>query len=703
MPDLSLTVTRYNELHQCPVSQLSGVGPRLAEKLAKTGVATLQDLLFHLPLRYQDRTRITAIASLTPGQDVVIEGEIISCEVVKGRRRSLVVRLQDSSGTVTLRFFHFNAAQKQLLGSCRLLRCYGEARRGASGIELYHPEYLAFNEAERPALAATLTPVYPTTEGLSQARWRKLIEQLLPRLKSIAPRELLPPESLPPDCCKTTLLDALIYLHNPPADAPLDQLDQGIAPQQRRLAFEELLAHHLSLLRMRLQIQKLPAPVLAPPGEPCRQFLKQLGFTLTAAQQRVAGEIAQDLQQDQPMLRLIQGDVGSGKTAVAALAAMQAVSSQYQVAILAPTEILAEQHLHTFRQWFAALGISIDFLSGRSKGKTRQLVLENLVEGKTQVIIGTHALFQDDVHYHRLGLIVIDEQHRFGVHQRLALREKGVSDRQVPHQLIMTATPIPRTLAMSAYADLDLSIIDELPPGRRPVNTVIIDNGRRQQLIERVRQACQTGRQAYWVCTLIEESEVLQCQAAESCAEELQNSLTDLRIALVHGRKKNDEKAQIMHAFHQGEIDLLIATTVIEVGVNVPNASLMIIENPERLGLAQLHQLRGRVGRGHADSHCVLLYSSPLSKNGRQRLAVLRDSTDGFLIAEKDLQLRGPGEVLGSRQTGLMQFKIADLQRDADLLIAVKRCANSLLKNHPSSIDPLVNRWIFSADKYLHA
>ncbi len=701
------------DLAQQSIITLKGIGPSLAAKFAKLGVSSLQDLLFHLPLRYQDRTRITPIGALFPGQEAVIEGEVLTADVAFGRRRSLVCRLQDASGIITLRFYHFSAAQKQNFITGTRLRCFGESRRGASGLEMYHPEYRPVDHTGDEALDDRLTAVYPSTEGLSQLSWRKFIAQLfvqLPDSNASGIKEWLPAQCLA-EQLKVSLMDALRYLHHPPPNARLDQLSEGKHPYQRRLAFEELLAHHLSLLQLRESVRSLQAPVLSPDPAANKQLLTALGFSLTRAQQRVWAEIATDLQKNNPMLRLLQGDVGSGKTAVAALAALQAISNGFQVAIMAPTEILAEQHLQAFQEWFEPLNISVDWLTGRIKGKKRQAVLEKLLSGQTRLLIGTHALFQDDIHYHQLALVIIDEQHRFGVHQRLALREKGVSQsssthqqgEQVPHQLIMTATPIPRTLAMSAYADLDISVIDELPPGRTPVNTVLIENSRRSQVVERVRNACQQGCQAYWVCTLIEESEVLQCQAAEACEQELSAALPELNIGLVHGRMKGAEKAEVMAAFHRAELDLLIATTVIEVGVNVPNASLMIIENPERLGLAQLHQLRGRVGRGSRASYCVLLYSSPLSMQGKERLSVMRETNDGFVIAEKDLQLRGPGEVLGSRQTGLIQFKIADLQRDADLLGAVHQAAETLFSQYPSHIEPLIQRWIPAREIYGNA
>ncbi|WP_024461612.1 ATP-dependent DNA helicase RecG [Marinimicrobium sp. LS-A18] len=686
-------------LDQVSVTALKGVGGKLAEKLGKLGINTLQDLLFHLPLRYLDRTRVTPIGALQPNVNAVIEGEIRAVDVVYGRRRSLVCRLQDGSGTTTLRFYHFSGAQKQRLTPGTRLRCFGESRRGASGLEFYHPEYEFLDGAEAVALDDRLTPVYPATEGLTQQRIRALASQALTFLDRHPLTELLP-EDLRRELDQVPLADALRYLHAPPRRADVARLMDGTHPYQQRLAFEELLAHHLSLLVLRQQTQAEGAPSLAPDPALHKQFLSQLPFQLTGAQQRVSREIAEDLVKSIPMLRLVQGDVGSGKTLVAALAALTAVASGYQAAIMAPTEILAEQHRNNFGAWLEPLGIELGWLTGRLTAARRREQLSRLASGEARVVVGTHALFQEEVEFANLGLVIIDEQHRFGVHQRLELRQKGSRTGLRPHQLIMTATPIPRTLAMSAYADLDTSVIDELPPGRTPVTTVVISEQRRPEVIERVSRACEQGRQAYWVCTLIEESETLAAQAAEATAENLAAALPHLRVGLVHGRLKAKEKEAVMAAFKAAELDLLVATTVIEVGVDVPNASLMIIENPERLGLAQLHQLRGRVGRGSEASHCVLLYGSPLSRQSRERLAVMRDSSDGFVIAERDLELRGPGEVLGTRQTGEMQFRIADLQRDADLLPRVQAGAQQLLGRHPALCNAIMERWLGDNRRY---
>ncbi|MBA2777797.1 ATP-dependent DNA helicase RecG [Billgrantia kenyensis] len=682
-----------NEL-DAPVTSLKGVGEAVAVKLARLRVDSVADLLFHLPLRYQDRTRITPIGTLRAGHEAVVEGEVSASDVVKGRRRSLLVRLRDGSGIISLRFFHFSPAQQQQFRPGTRVRCFGEARAGATGLEIYHPEYRLLS-ADAPPVEDHLTPIYPTTEGLNQARLRALIEQALVRLDE-DPEAL--PDWLGPDLRERFQLPELHHclhvLHQPPPDVDPERLASGMHPTARRLALEELLAHRLSLQQVRLKIQEDGAPAL-PSGRGLQaRFLTQLPFSLTGAQRRVLDEIAADLGRELPMLRLVQGDVGSGKTVVAAMAALSAIAGDCQAAMMAPTEILAEQHYRTLKAWFEPLGIEVAWLSGKLKGKARLDTKAAILDGRARMVVGTHALFQGDVHFQRLGLAIVDEQHRFGVHQRLALREKGEAGGLTPHQLVMTATPIPRTLAMSAYADLDVSIIDELPPGRTPVKTVVVPDERRPEVVERIRHACTEGRQAYWVCTLIEESDALQCQAAEAARDELTEALPELAIGLVHGRMKPAEKAAMMDAFKSGELDLLVATTVIEVGVDVPNASLMIIENPERLGLSQLHQLRGRVGRGTSESFCVLLYHGPLSAHSRERLAVMRETNDGFRIAEKDLELRGPGEVLGTRQTGLAQMKIADLERDADLLERVAPLAEALLARHPEASRPLIRRWL---------
>ena len=690
-----------SSLQQTPVAVIKGVGAKAAEKLSKLGIESVQDILFHLPLRYEDRTRIYAIADLMPLMHGTVLGEVVSSEIQLGRRRSWLVKIKDGSGYLTLRFFHFSAAQKNAVTPGVLLRCFGEAKRGPRGLEMLHPEYRLHNDELLTEVSETLTPVYPTTEGLRQATWRSLTDAALQHLLRSQPDEYLPASQTQHSW---SLTEALTYIHRPPPDASLQLLELGKHPAQQRLIIEELVAQQLSMHKLRSQGQQQQAIALQIDPSLQQRFLSALPFAPTGAQQRVTAEIRHDLGQTLPMLRLVQGDVGSGKTLVAALAALTAIGNGYQVALMAPTELLAEQHAANFARWFTPLDISVAWLGGKTKGKARQTTLDAIADGSAQMVVGTHALFQQQVSFHRLALIIIDEQHRFGVHQRLALREKGGMAGVYPHQLVMTATPIPRTLAMTAYADLDTSIIDELPPGRTPVTTVAIPDTRRDDIIERVRSAVKTEqRQAYWVCTLIEESETLQNQAAEDTLVLLQQALPDLRIGLVHGRLKAAEKQAVMQQFSSAELDLLVATTVIEVGVDVPNASLMIIENPERLGLAQLHQLRGRVGRGSTASHCVLLYHAPLSKTAQARLGVLRDSNDGFVIAQRDLEIRGPGELLGTRQTGVLQFKIADLSRDAELLPLAQQLAAQLWQQDRSASLQLIKRWLANKEIYGNA
>ena len=685
-----------------PVTSLPGVGPALAKTLEKLGLQTVQDLWFHLPLRYEDRTRLTAIADLRPGDIAQVEGRVEAIERGFRYRPQLRVAIgDDSQQTLLLRFFHFNKSQIDQLAIGTRLRCYGEARLGKQGLEIVHPQYRRIVGDEAVAVAERLTPVYPTTEGLGQARLAGVVERALQRLPPDEQLELIP-AALRKVHKLSSLRAALLYVHRPPPDADLNRLMSGTHPAQRRLAFEELLAQHLSLKRLRMRVRRHAAPALTGAGMLRERFLAQLPFAPTRAQQRVSAEVVRDLAQAVPMLRLVQGDVGSGKTVVAALAALAAVEAGKQAALMAPTELLAEQHFRNFDRWLTPLGVAVVWLAGKLKGRARTQALHALA-GEAQVAIGTHALMQEGVVFRDLGLAIIDEQHRFGVHQRLALRDKGRDGEVIPHQLVLTATPIPRTLAMTAYADLDVSVIDELPPGRAPVTTVAIANSRRTEVIERIRVACASGRQAYWVCTIIEESEMLEAQAAQAVHAELSKELPGLAIALVHGRMKPSEKQAAMQAFQNGEIALLVATTVIEVGVDVPNASLMVVENAERLGLAQLHQLRGRVGRGSAVSSCVLLYQPPLSVMARQRLDVLRETSDGFRIAEKDLELRGAGELLGTRQTGQLQLRIADLARDAALLPAVQRAGEVILRDHAPLVNQLIARWIGGSMKYAGA
>ena len=696
---MTLSAVTPDFFSSTPVTQLKGVGAAQAEKLARLGIRTLQDVLFHLPFRYQDRTRLVPIGATREGSEVLIQGRVLMADVVMRKRRSLICRIEDGTGQIHLRFFHFSTSQKNHFQPGAIVRCYGEVRLTGMGKEMAHPEYRIMESADAPVEAA-LTAVYPATEGIQQPTLRKLSDQVLKLLgKAQAVAELLPVEAMHA-AQWPSLIEALHYVHRPPADAPVQALLDGSHRAQQRLSLEELTAHHLSLLKLR-QRAKAQTSVSLPSISPLeQQLLEGLPFKPTAAQQRVHEEICADLVQSHPMLRLVQGDVGSGKTLVSARAALLAIAAGYQVAMMAPTEILAEQHFHAFVDWFEPLGLRVAWLSGKLKGKKRNEQLALIESGTAHMVVGTHALFQEEVNYRSLALVIIDEQHRFGVHQRLALKQKGEATGVVPHQLIMTATPIPRTLAMSAYADLDTSIIDELPPGRTPVKTVVVESSRRHEVVARVRNACQEGRQVYWVCTLIEESEVLECQAAEDTADQLKKFLPEVSVGLVHGRLKPAEKADIMDQFKKAQIQVLVATTVIEVGVNVPNASVMIIENPERLGLAQLHQLRGRVGRGSTESFCLLMYQKPLSKLGRERLDIMRQTNDGFVIAEKDLHLRGPGEVLGTRQTGEMTFRIANLLRDESLLEDSKDMAQVLLEKDSVRAERLIARWLGNAAQY---
>ncbi|NIF24074.1 ATP-dependent DNA helicase RecG [Candidatus Pantoea multigeneris] len=687
-------------LDAIPLSTLTGVGASQAAKLAKLHLHTIQDLLLHLPLRYEDRTQLYRINDLLPGVWATVEGEVLHTEVTFGRRRMLVCQISDGSGVLAMRFFNFNAGMKNSLATGRRVTAYGEIKRGQRGAEIIHPEYRIQGEQSTLSLEETLTPVYPTTEGVRQATLRNLTDQALTLLDTCAIAELLPPQL---SQGLMSLQDALRTLHRPPPDLRLSELEQGQHPAQRRLILEELLAHNLSMLAVRAGAQRHYALPLPARHDLSDKLLAALPFSPTSAQQRVGREIEQDLEKNFPMMRLVQGDVGSGKTLVAALAALNVIAHGKQVALMAPTELLAEQHANNFRQWLMPLGLDVGWLAGKQKGKARLAQQEAIANGQVAMVVGTHALFQEQVQFNGLALVIIDEQHRFGVHQRLALWEKGEEQGFHPHQLIMTATPIPRTLAMTAYADLDTSTIDELPPGRTPVTTVAIPDSRRADIIERVRLACGEGRQAYWVCTLIEESELLEAQAAEATWAELKLSLPDLQVGLVHGRMKSAEKQAVMQAFKANEIQLLVATTVIEVGVDVPNASLMIIENPERLGLAQLHQLRGRVGRGAVASHCVLLYKAPLSKTAQRRLQVLRDSNDGFVIAQHDLEIRGPGELLGTRQTGNAEFKVADLLRDQKMIPEVQRVARHIHQHYPEQAVALIERWLPETSRYSNA
>jgi ATP-dependent DNA helicase RecG len=673
-----------------PVTSLKGVGAKVAEKLEKIGIQQVQDLLFHLPLRYQDRTRLMPIGSLRLQQECLVEGTINLSQVKFGRRRSLLFHISDGPGSLVLRFFDFSKSQQQQLAKGLRIRCFGEIRNGPSSLEIVHPEYQVLKGEGIVPVDSELTPIYPTTEGLHQLSLRKLIAQSLASLKQGKLAELVPANYYSTDI---SLAEAISYIHQPPPDASVDQLMERTHPMQKRLAYEELLAHQISMRQLRHRAQAFKAPKLVGSSKEADSFLSLLGFSLTSAQKRVISEVSQDLQTHIPMQRLVQGDVGAGKTVVAAMAVIQAVTAGYQAVMMAPTELLAEQHYKNFEKWLTPLEFKVGWCAGKQTASQRKQTLSELSSAEIQVAVGTHALFQDDVEFKALGLVIIDEQHRFGVHQRMALRDKGKHNGLMPHQLVMTATPIPRTLAMTAFADLNVSIIDELPPGRKPVTTVVVADSRRDEVVQRIKIACEQKRQVYWVCTLIEESEHLQCQAAEDAAALLQQALLGVAVGLVHGRMKAAEKETVMQAFKNGEVDLLVATTVIEVGVDVPNASLMVIENAERLGLAQLHQLRGRVGRGDTQSHCVLMYHPPLSENGQARLSCLRESNDGFEIAQRDLEIRGPGEVLGTRQTGLPQFRVADLMEDSEMLESVGTLAEQMLSNEQELASQLVRRW----------
>ena len=677
------------------VQQLQGVGAAAAALLEKLHIFSTDDLLFHLPRDYEDRSTIIPMNQLVVGRSYLLEGEVRSVDFPPGKKKSLAALLQDDFGKVTLRFYHIYKGLTDRIKIGQRLRIFGEVRVGARGLELYHPEIQVIQQ--HTALPKTqLTAIYPSTEGLTQPKLREYVRQAL-QYHSDELAELLPKKY----SNGYELKEALHYIHEPPTDANMLQLNQGSHPAQQRLIFEELVAHQVSLLTRRAYIRQIAAPRFNSSKVLAKHLLDGLPFQMTNAQKRVSKEILHDLKQDQPMLRLVQGDVGAGKTLVAAVAACQALEADWQVALMAPTEILAEQHYLNFKRWFDPLGIEVAWLSGKQKGKARAQAEQQIKQGHAQLIVGTHALFQDNVEFSKLGLVIIDEQHRFGVDQRLALRNKG-TDQFTPHQLVMTATPIPRTLAMSAYGDLDTSIIDELPPGRTPIQTVTIPLDRREQVLQRIASNCREGKQAYWVCTLVEQSETLDAQAAEATYQEIKERFSDINIGLVHGKMKADEKQSVMQAFMDNQLQLLIATTVIEVGVDVPNASIMVIENAERLGLSQLHQLRGRVGRGATASFCALLYKTPLSQNGQERLSILRESNDGFVIAEKDLEIRGPGELLGTKQTGDMGFRVARLERDDHLLSQAHYVAAQILKDYPQHADGLLKRWLPEAPRYAY-
>lgn len=677
------------------VHQLQGVGNAAAALLEKLNIFTTDDLLFHLPRDYEDRSTIIPMNQLTVGRSYLLEGIVKSVDFPPGKRKSMAVLLDDDSGKVTLRFYHIykGITDRAKMGS--RLRVFGEVRVGARGLEMYHPELQLITE-HTPLPQTQLTAIYPATDGLTQPKLREYVKQALLNHSDSLP-ELLPQKFTNGYALK----EALDYIHHPPVNANMLQLTQGSHAAQQRLIFEELVAHQVSLLTRRAYIQQIEAPSFSPSKTFAKALLGSLPFEMTGAQKRVSKEITADLKQNKPMLRLVQGDVGAGKTLVAGVAACHALEEGWQVALMAPTEILAEQHYLNFKKWFEPLGLTVSWLSGKQKGKARTAAEQSIQDGSANLVVGTHALFQDNVAFAKLGLVIIDEQHRFGVDQRLALRNKGLNG-MTPHQLVMTATPIPRTLAMSAYGDLDTSVIDELPPGRTPIQTVTIPLDRREQVLQRIATNCAEGKQAYWVCTLVEQSETLDAQAAEATFAEMKERFPDLNIGLVHGKMKADEKQSVMQQFKNNELQLLIATTVIEVGVDVPNASIMVIENAERLGLSQLHQLRGRVGRGAKASFCALLYKNPLSQNGQERLRIMRETNDGFLIAEKDLELRGPGELLGTKQTGDMGFRVAKLERDDHLLNQAHYVAQQVLTHYPKNAEALLKRWLPEAPRYAY-
>ncbi|MDH3761582.1 MAG: ATP-dependent DNA helicase RecG [Gammaproteobacteria bacterium] len=682
---------------------LKGVGPRVAEKLQKLGLNSQRDLLFHLPLRYEDRTFVTPVGSLQAGQRCQIEAEVLHAGVhfrrVGRSRRVLAAKLADNTGVVALRFFYFNANQQKLFEKGNWLRCFGEVRLAQGELEMIHPEIELIDIDDPAPLPQTLTPIYPTTEGLHQLSIKRILQQVIEKLESDGIVETLPQGWLD-DNDFPDISSAMLALHRPESKADSELISRSQHPAQHRFIVEELAAHRLALLQRRRQIRSRKTPAIRPDDGLREKLALSLPFELTGAQQRVLGELMQDFAAGKPMIRLVQGDVGSGKTVVAALACLPVIKSGYQSALMAPTEILAEQHYQNFLQWLEPLGIKVVNLMGADKGKKREQKTAMIASGEAQVVIGTHALFQASVEFNRLGFIIFDEQHRFGVDQRLALQRK-TRDGEMAHQLIMTATPIPRTMAMSIYADLDYSQIDELPPGRKPVSTSIVSEQQRASLIERVAKSCAGGGQVYWVCTLIEESEALQCEAAELTYESLCQQLPQLNVGLVHGRMKAAEKEAGIAAFKQGNTHILVATTVIEVGVDVPNASIMIIENPERLGLAQIHQLRGRVGRGARESFCILLVKSCLGELARTRLEIIRSTQDGFIIAEKDLEIRGAGEVLGTRQTGDMSFRIADLMRDQKWFPEVEKLARLMQQpEYSETRAQLLRNWIGERQDY---
>lgn len=674
------------------LSSIPKVGPKWQEKLCKLGITTPVDLLFHLPRQYQDKTRIVSVTSVRIGQMAQVQGRIIKAQIVFAKRRTLLCHIDDDGHLMVLRFFYFNQQQYKAMVPGRMMRCFGEVRYSHAHKEMVHPEYRIFDAEIGLPLADRLTPIYPLTDGVTQLKLRSLINFVLPKASELV-EELLPKRVLQdnhlPDICH-----ALNFVHHPPLNADVAKLLEGRHAMQQRLVFEELLAHRLGLRKIkatRADYRAHPAEVAPKMVE---EFLSNLSFQLTQAQRRSYQQMAEDLSQAQPMLRLLQGDVGSGKTLVAVLCLLQVIAAGHQGALMVPTEVLAEQHYMNIKSYLEPLGIQVCYLVSSIGAKAKSQAMAQLASGEISVVVGTQALFQHKIEFKRLALVIVDEQHRFGVEQRRQLLDKGANQGFVPHQLLMTATPIPRTLAMTAYADLEVSVLDELPKGRQGISTRVLPQLKRQEVMSRLLAYLQKGCQAYWVCTLIEESEALNCQSALACFEMLQRELPSIKVELVHGQMKVDQKTQVMADFKAGRIDLLVATTVIEVGVDVANASVMVIENPERLGLAQLHQLRGRVGRGNQQGFCLMLYDTPLSNTARARLDVMRSTQDGFVIADKDLEIRGPGEVLGTKQTGAMTFKVADLLRDQGLLPQVTQVADALMAQDASLVDRLIRRWL---------
>jgi len=671
------------------IISINGLGPKAQEKLNAIGIYNLEHLLFHLPHRYQNKTKITKLNQAQVGDEMLVELTIDRIEEVPTRQRQLLCYLSDNDNrTLLLRFFHFNQYQKQNLTRGETIQCFGEMKIGRDGLEMHHPEYRLISKGQTNLLEKTLSPIYPLTANIHQAQLKKWIDIALETLQKsdlIDNFENLSKNSMP------TLKQALNTLHHPQINENIDQIADFKHISQQRLIIEELCAHQLSLLKLKNERKHKISNIFELKTQLSDQLLNDLGFKLTNAQRRSIDEINTDISSPHPMLRLLQGDVGSGKTIVAVFACLQAVENSFQAAIMAPTEILAAQHLQGFSNYLAPLGIDVAFLTGSQNTSQRAEQLNKIKSGQAQVIIGTHALFQEAVTFNKLGLVVIDEQHKFGVHQRLSLAQKA---HNTPHQLVMTATPIPRSLTMSAYADLDSSIIDELPPGRKPVKTIAISADRKNEVIKKIKQVCNDNNQVYWVCTLIEESEVLRAESAINTHHYLQENLPNLSVVLIHGKMNKDEKSEIMRQFSANKIDVLVATTVIEVGVNVPNASLMVIENSERLGLAQLHQLRGRVGRGADASICILMYQTPLSANATERLDILRQTNDGFAIAQKDLELRGPGEILGTQQTGIADMKIANIVRDGYLMNQVRYYSEHFLQLDENRQQSLITRWI---------